>query len=253
LYDLFNKTIVPPRSSPSLLLLIIYETALMSDDLASKRAYIREAMEYAVTDEDRAEAEDLLDIYREDRIGLMLLQEFYSYLPEAREDWVREIRVVNRHRGIFLLAAFTSLDRYLYLVSSEGLEFQGSMSDGYLTEELLDFFGYESAGAFAAVCATAESLAVYEPVQLDEDVCPACYAATGELHELGCPVEVCPWCGGQLVHCSCRYDQLGLDAISSEEELLQLEVILEERGRIPYAPEQRPSFAADGLEGMFEE
>jgi hypothetical protein len=94
---------------------------------------------------------------------------------------------------------------------------------------------------------------VYEPVRLDEDICPACYAVTGEVHELGCPVELCPWCGGQLIHCACRYDQLGLDAISSEEELLQFEVILEERGRIPYSPEQRPSFAADGLAGTFGE
>jgi len=223
----------------------------MLEDLAQKRSYIREAMDYAVAEEDRAEAEDLLDIYREDRIGLALLQEFYSYLPEAREDWVKEIRVVNRQCGIFLLAACTAHDRYLYLVSSEGLEFQGSMADGYLAEELLDFFGYESNEAFAAVCASPEALAVYEPVQMDEDVCPACHAVTGELHELGCPVELCPWCGGQLVHCSCRYDQLGLDAISTEEELFQFEAILEERGRIPYAPEQRPNFAADGSEGDF--
>lgn len=225
----------------------------MLEDLAKKRAYIREAMEYAVTEDDWAGAEDLLDIYREDRIGLALLQEFYSYLPEAREDWVREIRVVNRHRGIFLLAAFTAHDRYLYLVSSEGSEFQGSMADGYLTEELLDFFGYESAEAFAAVCAAPDSLAVYEPVQMDEDVCPACHAEAGELHELGCPVELCPWCGGQLIRCSCRYDQLGLDAIGSEEELLQFEAILEARGRIPYSREQRPSFADDGWQDDFEE
>ncbi|WP_310601043.1 hypothetical protein [Desulfobulbus sp.] len=221
----------------------------MFEDLAQKLARIREAMDYAVAEEDRAEAEDLLDIYREDRMGLALLQEFYSYLPEAREDWVKEIRVVNRQRGIFLLVACTARDRYLYLVSSEGLEFQGSMADGYLAEELLDFFGYESTEDFAAVCASPEALAVYEPVRMDADVCPACHAVTGELHELGCPVELCPWCGGQLVHCSCRYDQLGLDAISTEEELLRFEAVLEERGRIPYAPEQRPSFAGDGWEG----
>jgi hypothetical protein len=225
----------------------------MFEDLAHKRAYIRDAMDYAVAEEDRAEAEDLLDIYREDQFGLMLLQEFYSYLPEAKEDWVREIRVVNRQHGIFLLAAFTSRDCYLYLVSSEGLEFQGSMAEGCLAEELLDFFGYESAAAFAAVCAAPEALAVYEPVRMDADICPVCHAATGELHELGCPVEICPWCGAQLIHCSCRYDQMGLDAISSDEELLQFEAILEERGRIPYAPEQRPSFAADGLDGDFGE
>lgn len=224
----------------------------MQEDLAKRRAHIRQAMDFAVAESDRAEAEDLLDIYGEDRIGLALLEEFYSSLPEAREDWVREIRTVNRHRGIFLLAAYATRERYLYLVSSEGLEFQGSMSEGYLATELLDFFGYENSEAFAAVCADPLSLPIYEPLQMDEDICPACHAEAGEFHELGCPVELCPWCGGQLIHCSCRYDQLGVDAIDSEADLLQFEALLEERGRIPYSREQRPSFAEDNLENGFE-
>jgi hypothetical protein len=37
-----------------------------------------------------------------------------------------------------------------------------------------------------------------------------------------------------------------LDAISTEQELLQLEALLEERGRIPYSPEQRPNYADEG-------
>ncbi len=224
----------------------------MLEDLEKKRKRIREAMEYAVPENDRLEAEDLLEIYRDDRIGLSLLQEFYNYLPEAREDWIREIRVVNRQRGIFLLAAFTVQEKYLYLVSSEGLEFQGSMADGYLVAELLDFFGYESAEVFAAICASPETLPIYEPLQMEEEICPACHAVAGEYHELGCPVELCPWCGGQLIHCDCRYEQLGLDSISSEEELLQFEALLEERGRIPYSQEQRPSFAEDDPENVFE-
>lgn len=221
-------------------------------ELEEQRKAILEAMDYAVPEKDRAEAEDVLDIYREDRIGLALLLEFYSYPPEAREEWVREIRVVNRQQGIFLLAAITAHEKYLYLVSSEGIEFQGRTADGFLADELIDFFGYDSAEAFTEVCATADSFPVYEPLQLDEDVCPACHAITGEYHELGCPVEICPWCGGQLIHCDCRYEQLGLDAIASEEELLQFETILEERGRIPYSREQRPSFADDGPNIVFE-
>jgi hypothetical protein len=224
----------------------------MQEELEEKRKAVQEAMEYAVPDDNWAEAGDVLDMYREDRIGLALLQEFYNYLPETREDWIREIRVVNRYCGIFLLAAITAQERYLYLVSSEGLEFQGSMADGYLAEELLDFFGYDSVEAFKAVCATPETLPIYEPLRMDEDTCPACHAAAGEYHELGCPVEICPWCGGQLVHCDCRYEQLGLDAISSEEELLQFEALLEDRGRLPYSREQRPSFAEDGPEIVFE-
>ena len=77
----------------------------MFEDLDEKRREILAAMDYAVAEADRAAAEDLLEIYREDRLGLTLLHAFYTCLPEAREAWVREIRLVNRHRGIFLLLA----------------------------------------------------------------------------------------------------------------------------------------------------
>ncbi len=224
----------------------------MIEELNEKKKAIIEAMDHAVPEENRTEAEDVLELYNEDLIGLTLLQEFYSYLPEAREDWVREIRVVNRQHGIFLLAAVTVQEKYQYLVSSEGIEFQGRLTDGFLEHELLDFFGYDSAAAFKEVCAAAETLPIYEPLQLDEDICPACHALVGEYHELGCPVEICPWCGGQLIHCDCRYEKLGLDAMVSEEELLQFEVLLEERGRLPYSTEQRPSFANDGPNSVFD-
>lgn len=224
----------------------------MLEELNDKRKAILEAMESVVPEEFRAEAEDLLEMYREDRIGLVLLLEFYSHLPESREDWIREIRVINRQRGIFLLAAMTAQERYQYLVSSEGIEFQGRVTDGFLADELIDFFGYDSAETFKEVCAAADSLPVYEPLQIDEDICPACHAVTGEYHELGCPVEICPWCGGQLIYCDCRYEKLGLDAISSEEELQQFEVLLEEQGRLPYSREQRPSFADDGPNSVFD-
>lgn len=221
-------------------------------DRTEKRRVILEIMEYAVPENRREEAADLVEIYRDDRHALMLLHEFYSHLPEAREDWVRELRLVGRQRGIFLLAAVTAEGGYLYLVTPEGVEFQGSLREGYLDSELLDFFGFESPELFRQGCLTPQAYPLYELLQLDEDICPACHAATGEYHELGCPVEVCPWCGGQLVHCSCRYDQLGVDTLTSEEELERLEKLLAERGRIPYGPEQRPSFANDEPDILFE-
>nr|WP_320010156.1 hypothetical protein [uncultured Desulfobulbus sp.] len=218
----------------------------MHTDFERQRKYITTAMDYAVPEEFRAEAEDLLEIYRDDRIGLTLLLEFYSYLPEAREDWIREVRLIKRHQGIFLLAVRTQHTCYLYLVSSEGIEFQGNLNDGFLAQELIDFFEYESVTAFMEACTPFEKLAIYEPLQVDAEICPACHAESGENHELGCPVEICPWCGGQLVHCDCRFEQLGLDALTTEAELTQFETLLEERGRIPYSPEQRPSFADEG-------
>lgn len=216
------------------------------DEYKKQRRAIRRAMEYAVADGNLSEAADLLVRYRDDRVALDLLLEFYSYLPEAMSDHVREIRTVARSGGLFLLAAMTDLSAYMYLVSSEGVEFHGAIEQGYLDQDLLDFFGFADLEAFRKQCGTGADLPVYEPIQVDMDVCPACHAVTGELHELGCPVEVCPWCGGQLIHCPCRFEQLGVEILNSEEDLVRFEALLEEQGRIAYSPDQRPGFADEG-------
>ena len=217
----------------------------MNESEIRKRT-IRNLMDYAVPEERLAEAEDLLDIYQHDRIALELLHEFYSFLPDAQSDWVREIRLIRRRRGVFLLAAMTGATGYLYLVSGEGVEFQGVLADGPWDRDLLEFFGYSGREQFMAESNSPEGYQIYEPMDSDEDICPSCHVATGELHELGCPVEVCPWCGGQLVYCSCRYDQLGIEVMESEEDLIRFEEILNAQGRIAYSPEQRPSFLDDG-------
>lgn len=225
----------------------------MQEELSEVRRDIRRAMEYAVPEGYMDQAEELLDVYYDDRIGLTVLYEFYRTLPDAVETWVNDIVIIARQRGIFLLGTITGTGAgYLYLVSSEGIEFQGSMEDKFLADELLDFFEYESQEDFGQACASIEQLNSYEPLQTDVDTCPACHALTGEEHELGCPVEVCPWCGGQLIQCNCRFEQLGLDAITDEEELEEFETLLDERGRIPYSPEQRPSFADEGPGVVFE-
>lgn len=216
------------------------------DELSEKRQAIRDLMEYAVPEDSTSEAMDLLDIYRDDKVALDLLHEFYSFLPDALNDWIREIRLVNRKQGIFLMAVQTGFKEYLYIVSSEGVEFQGDMAEGVWDKDLLVFFEYKNRDDFMETCKSAENFPVYEPLVSDENICPACHAGTGEMHEFGCPVEVCPWCGGQLVYCCCRFDKLEVESLSSEEDLIRFEEILNEQGRIAYSPEQRPSFADEG-------
>ncbi len=215
------------------------------DNQKQQRTKILRAMEYAVPENRLEEARDLLDRYRDDAIALELLLEFYSYLPEAGEDYVREIRLVARSGGMFLLAAMTGVSAYLYLVSSQGIEFAGSLANVYLEQELLDFFDYDNLQSVQQLCSAPEKLPLYEPLQVDPDVCPACHAVTGEVHELGCPVEVCPWCGGQLIGCSCRFDRLGVE-VMTDADIARFEALLSEQGRIAYSPDQRPSFADEG-------
>ena len=55
----------------------------MHTDLNELLSGIRAAMDYAVPEDKRLEAEELLDIYQEDRVALLLLHEFYNFLPDA--------------------------------------------------------------------------------------------------------------------------------------------------------------------------
>jgi len=215
-------------------------------DIAEKIQEIKTLMEYAVPEGLMDEALDLLDVYQHDRIALDLLHEFYGFLPDAKSDMVREIRIIGRKQGVFLLLAITAENRYIYMVSGEGIEFQGTVVDGMYDKNTLDFFEYSSREQFLAESKEPENYQVYEPMDSDVNICPACHVATGELHSLGCPVEVCPWCGGQLVYCSCRYEKLEVESLTSEKELARFEEILNEQGRISYSPEQRPSFADEG-------
>jgi rRNA maturation protein Nop10 len=40
--------------------------------------------------------------------------------------------------------------------------------------------------------------------------CPECLAVAGQLHEIFCLKERCPFCGGQLASCPCIFEVLAL-------------------------------------------
>jgi len=80
--------------------------------------------------------------------------------------------------------------------------------------------------------------------------CHDCGCEEGAIHEYGCDMETCPFCGGQLASCRCVYEHLGytydlLDAYHglgekvfnegvSQAEVEKFLCILDAKGRIPY-------------------
>lgn len=80
--------------------------------------------------------------------------------------------------------------------------------------------------------------------------CHDCGAQEGQIHERGCDMERCPFCGGQLIGCECSYKHFGyeidrdkpLSGLPREvyenglpdEQADEWERVLERKGRVPY-------------------
>lgn len=83
--------------------------------------------------------------------------------------------------------------------------------------------------------------------------CHDCGCKEGQLHNLGCDMERCAFCGGQLISCECCYTLLGFDykGRTNDHPTCGLppeiyagglpsnlqekwEAVLEEKGRVPY-------------------
>ncbi len=76
-----------------------------------------------------------------------------------------------------------------------------------------------------------------------EKTCHDCGAKEGEYHALGCDMERCPFCGGQLISCNCCYELLDIDVSEgtwayehglTKEQEERWEEMLERKGRIPW-------------------
>jgi hypothetical protein len=145
-----------------------------------------------------------------------------------------------------LLLLSTNRHHYFYLTNDEGGLLLDEWEQGLSVPQVLTFFGYSDQDAFGKQHQSLETCREYVAFErVNEDICPSCGTETGSLHILGCPVEVCPWCGGQLSRCNCRFEQLDVEELTDEKMLKQLEECLASKGRIPYAREQRPSFLAE--------
>ena len=200
-------------------------------------------IEYGVQESERSVALELLQRYREDDLALHLMRAFYSSLPESHEEAMVRISLIQKKEDISLLAIMATCHTYLYLATDQKAVLLGEYGLEIVEPQMLALFGYPDAKAFFDKYPDLRGCAEYEPVNASGlRFCPVCSAAVGEQHLLGCPVEVCPWCDGQFSRCGCRFEQLGLEALEDEDELEELERILQEKGRIPYALAQCPSY-----------
>jgi len=211
--------------------------------LTERKEEILFLMKYAVPESHAEAAEALLNKYDSDIIALNLLHNFYIHLPEGKDDSVKALRLLARRQGVFLLCASTGNGlHYLYLVNNEAAYILGTMAEGILERELLDFFGYSDNKEVLATTKEPEKLQEYRPYAADSDLCPSCHVAIGEFHTLGCPVEICPWCGGQLTYCNCRFVKLDIDTMDKETQVEKLLELLEEAGRIAFKKEHSPGY-----------
>lgn len=211
--------------------------------LADCKKDIQFLMKYAVP-EDQAEAADsLLKRYETDIIGLNLLYSFYIHLPEGLDDSVIKVRFLSHRQGVFLLCVFTGNGmQYLYIVNNEAAHIIGTLAEGIIDREILDFFGYGDNKEVLALTSEPDKLKIYEPYTSDSRHCPSCQVAEGEFHTLGCPVEVCPWCNGQLTYCNCRFIKLDTDSLDKASQIEKLLELLEQAGRIAFKKEQSPGY-----------
>ncbi len=211
--------------------------------LAERKKDIQFLMKYAVPEAQLKVAEALLDRFENDIIALNLLYSFYVHLPEGTDDAVVGLSILTRRQGVFLLCVSTgNAMNYLYVVNNESAHIIGTLAEGIIDRELLDFFGYADNKEFQALTKKTEKLQKYEPTVADENLCPSCHVAVGEFHTLGCPVEICPWCSGQLTYCNCRFKKLDVDSVNKLSQLEKLQELLEAEGRIAYKKEHAPGY-----------
>jgi hypothetical protein len=203
-------------------------------------------LRYGIPEERHSEALKVVDRYCNDASALYLLREFYRSLPEVREEPVSRIVELAASRGVKLLAIIADSHDYLYVVDGNQVLFLGENGED-IEEDNLVFFGFPAYEDFRKTCQDLRDLEDYDPSASSERLkCPICLVLEGEYHQFGCPVEVCPWCAGQLNRCNCRFDKLGTEQIDTEEELDRFHRLLLAKGRIRFSQEQAPAYPSAG-------
>lgn len=198
-------------------------------------------IEYGVEQSEKDAAKEVVKKYHNNPVALAVLLEFYKVLPEAREEAVVRIARIDANQGVLLLAVSTKHHTYTAVVSEGEAHILAEYGKEQLPEEILSHFGYADTEGFETRIGLVEQLTELE-IGDKSATCPVCQVVVGELHLLGCPVEICPWCDGQLSKCNCRFEKLEVESVDTEEQVETFQELLEEKGRIPYKADQKPAY-----------
>lgn len=222
----------------------------MGNDTITLMEEVELFLKYAVEEVDLEMARAVVNSYKNNSRILRLLREYYTVLPEAREEPVHKLTCLVEQGGVGLFVVVCTSHSYLYVVSVEEVlllcEYKKEVP-----AEVLSFFGYSSQAEFLKDCPAVEELVSYPGSENNTvSVCPACGVAEGEEHLLGCIGEICPWCEGNLSKCNCRFEQLKVEEIEDEEQLETFSELLSAKGRIPYTKEQKVAYpgTSEGLD-----
>lgn len=201
-------------------------------------AEIKTYVKFAVPEEKQQQAMDLILSYKEDGLAMRFFQEHYSSLPDAIEEAVEEIYELASDQGIRCLLAITETSGFFYVVSADQIVYAGSKIED-LSADLIRFIDRGDRKKLKQVLQDLSKFPVYGgKVKKNVNLCPACGVGEGEVHFLGCVVEICPWCDSQLSKCNCRFERMKVEEITTDEELEIFEDMLTTQGRVPFSKEQ---------------
>lgn len=202
---------------------------------------------FAVPADKQKQALELILSYKEDGLALRLFQEHYASLPDAVEEAVDGLYELASDQGIRCLLAITETAGFFYVVSADQIVYAGSKVED-LSADLIRFIDRGDRKKLKNVLQDLTKLSVYGgKVKKIGDLCPACGVGEGEVHFLGCVVEICPWCDTQLSKCNCRFEKLKVEEITTDEELELFEDMLATQGRVPFSKEQGLAYPGSSI------
>ncbi len=202
---------------------------------------ISSSLPFCVIEEELEAAKKVVEKYRHNKLALRLLHDYYTALPDACEEAAQSLAELTSKKGVHLMTVATTHHNWLYLVTVDKVALVAEYGH-QLPSELLNFLGYTSSDEFYKAYRAKKKRKEYPPAGEEASHCPACGVLEKQQHLLGCVVEVCPWCNGQLQSCNCRFEKLGVDEIKTEQQIESFVELLEEKGRIVFEKEQAPSY-----------